>query len=86
MHYHVDAWNALAHGKKRWFLYPPMEGMYSAKPISYWMEQGYKHAKPLEFVQDAGDIVYIPRYWSHAVFNLQESVGVAVEFAHPYVS
>ncbi len=86
MHFHVDAWNVLVHGQKRWFILPPMQGVYSSKPILKWLDEGYPHVKSLEFVQDAGDVVYIPRYWSHAVLNLQECVGMAVEFNHPYVS
>lgn len=31
-------------------------------------------------VQEAGDIVYVPRLWGHAVLNLAQSVGAAVEF------
>jgi hypothetical protein len=31
-------------------------------------------------VQEAGDIVYLPRLWGHAVLNLAQSVGAAVEF------
>lgn len=85
LHSHIDAWNALVHGKKRWFLFPPLQGYYSTKPIWEWLENGYPQVKPLEFMQEAGDIVYIPRHWSHAVLNLQESVGIAVEFVNPYV-
>ena len=31
-------------------------------------------------VQEGGDVVYVPRLWGHAVLNLQQSVGAAVEF------
>lgn len=43
MHFHGDAWNALAHGRKRWLLLPPAEALYSAQPISTWLEGAYKH-------------------------------------------
>ena len=84
VHSHIDAWNALVHGRKRWFVLPPLKGYYSTKPVLEWMEDGYNHVKPFEFIQEAGDIVYIPRHWTHAVLNLQESVGIAVEFSSPY--
>jgi oxalate decarboxylase/phosphoglucose isomerase-like protein (cupin superfamily) len=85
MHMHTDAWNLLVHGKKRWFLTPPMDGMYSASPIQRWLRDERPHIPCLEFTQEAGDIVYIPKYWSHAVVNLQESIGVATEFTNPYL-
>ena len=34
----------------------------------------------LTCTQEAGDVVYVPRLWGHAVLNLQLSVGAAVEF------
>jgi hypothetical protein len=34
---------------------------------------------PLEFVQEAGDLVYIPMGWSHSTVNIEASVGVAME-------
>ena len=30
-------------------------------------------------VQEAGDIVFVPSGWHHAVMNLQPSVGIAIE-------
>ena len=42
MHFHGDAWNALAHGRKRWLLLPPAEALYSAQPISEWLEGDFK--------------------------------------------
>lgn len=40
MHFHGDAWNALAHGRKLWLLLPPAEAVYSAQPISEYLEGG----------------------------------------------
>ncbi len=37
-------------------------------------------ASDLLCVQEPGDIVYVPRLWGHAVLNLAQSVGAAVEF------
>ena len=86
VHFHVDAWNALVHGRKRWFIFPPMKGMYTTKPIGQWLTNHRNQVKPLVFTQYAGDIVYIPRFWAHGVLNIKESVGIAAEFAHPYVT
>ena len=35
--------------------------------------------KPVEATTIEGDIMYIPTYWLHATFNLEYSVGVAVQ-------
>ena len=32
-------------------------------------------------LQNPGDILYVPRDWAHATVNVQESIGVAVEFS-----
>ena len=29
--------------------------------------------------QEAGDVLFVPSGWHHAVLNLQDSVGIAVE-------
>jgi len=31
-----------------------------------------------EFIQEAGDVVYIPDWWSHTVLNLEDSMGIAL--------
>ena len=81
---HVDAWNLLVHGQKRWFLAPPFQGVYSATPILDWLSSYQPKAQILECTQYAGDILYVPKYWSHAVVNTQECVGFAREFFQPY--
>lgn len=35
---------------------------------------------PLQVTQEAGDLLFVPREWGHAVLNVQPSVGVAIEF------
>jgi hypothetical protein len=82
MHFHKDAWNMLAHGQKRWYLLPPADAQYSTQPIASWVQGGLAAAPASlqECTQDAGDIMFVPRGWSHAVLNLHTSVGIAVEF------
>ena len=41
---------------------------------------GVPSAGELLCVQEAGDLIYVPRLWGHAVLNLAQSVGAAVEF------
>mmetsp|Transcript_11670 Transcript_11670/g.17424 ORF Transcript_11670/g.17424 Transcript_11670/m.17424 type:complete len:242 (+) Transcript_11670:469-1194(+) len=41
-----------------------------------------KKDKPLEFVQKAGDVVYLPSNWKHATLNLGEAIGVGGQAAY----
>ena len=86
MHLHIDAWNCLVYGEKRWFLMPPFQGAYSSMPIQQWVDKLYPSMQVIECTQRAGDILYVPKYWSHAVLNLKESIGIAREFLNPYLS
>ena len=36
-------------------------------------------SRVLHCVQGAGDILFVPPMWSHAVLNLGESIGYAIE-------
>ena len=85
-HTHGAAWNALAHGLKLWFLFPPSSGYYVSKPIVDWLQDDYARVvgegrAPLLAVQRAGEVVHVPQGWAHAVLNLKESIGVAEEYA-----
>ena len=91
VHVHGDAWNALAHGRKRWVLFPPEQARYSTIPAGEFYgavlpelcrecaEHPGAHC-PLQVTQEEGDILFVPREWGHAVLNVQPSVGVAAEF------
>ena len=35
--------------------------------------------RPCRMVQQAGEVLFVPRHWTHEVLNLGESVGFAVE-------
>ena len=86
MHVHIDAWNCLVYGEKRWFLMPPFKGVYSAMPVMQWVKSQYSSINAIECVQQEGDVLYVPKYWSHAVLNTKESVGIAREFINPYLA
>ena len=84
-HKHTNAINVMAQGTKRWFLLPPGLNYISAGGTSVleWVEElgsvGNMPFPPLECTQQAGDAFYVPSGWSHAVLNLETSVGFAVE-------
>ena len=86
-HFHNHAWNGLAYGRKRWFLWPPSVAFYSSTPILTFLREEYQDlppsARPLEVTQEAGDLLFVPNGWGHGVLNLQESIGLAEEFTLP---
>ena len=86
MHYHGDALNFLAWGRKEWFLQPPAAAEYStAAAVDFVAHElpGLRREgrAPLQCSQAAGDALYVPRGWGHAVLNLNTSVGWVVEFS-----
>eukprot|EP00746_Dinoflagellata_sp_MGD_P054358 gnl/MRDRNA2_/MRDRNA2_238259_c0_seq1.p1 gnl/MRDRNA2_/MRDRNA2_238259_c0~~gnl/MRDRNA2_/MRDRNA2_238259_c0_seq1.p1 ORF type:complete len:140 (-),score=14.02 gnl/MRDRNA2_/MRDRNA2_238259_c0_seq1:208-591(-) len=91
-HRHGEAWSVIVWGRKRWFLFPPSDiqddppvhrhdHMHSVEQKSSieWMEKEYPTCspRPLECVQSAGDLLFIPFDYSHAVVALEETVGMS---------
>ena len=37
---------------------------------------------PIEFVQRAGHVVFVPNGWRHAVINIEPSVGISKQVGH----
>jgi hypothetical protein len=35
--------------------------------------------QPCTLVQNANEVLFVPRHWTHQVLNLAESIGFAVE-------
>lgn len=97
LHYHKDAVNIMAAGQKRWFLLPPQHALYSTIPAADWVSALVSNSTSLaayastlqghllECTQEAGDALYVPFGWGHAVLNTGKgfTVGVAVEFSTP---
>ena len=81
-HYHEQAVNALGFGRRTWYLRPPSTATYSTEPPRDW------YGKPRDAIvceQRAGDILYVPAGWGHAVVNEEPSVGAAVEFVDAFM-
>jgi hypothetical protein len=86
-HTHGNAWNLLLAGEKRWTVYPPgsLEADYE-RGLAYlghvhWLKtilprQMYQ---PYHCHQMAGDVLYIPEGFIHAVLNMGETLGVALQ-------
>ncbi|KAJ8301623.1 hypothetical protein KUTeg_020610 [Tegillarca granosa] len=86
-HKHADAWNGVIYGQKRWFLYPvqqtPPGGVYPGYTQNEWFDQVYPHlnetTKPIECVQEAGEILYLPEGMYHGTVNLGDTVAIGIQ-------
>lgn len=69
-HAHEAAVNVVIVGTKRWFLYPPAQADYTTEPIFDWLRDTYPtlppDRRPIELLQQAGDVVILPPLWGHA--------------------
>lgn len=92
-HSHGPAINALIYGKKEWTLLSPGRDIYSRISPLQW-ESDYYNGMLFEMnnsylsftlssgcrvIQNAGELFYVPKHWTHQVINLAESVGFAIE-------
>ena len=84
-HTHVDSWLGLMAGAKRWLLYEPgrfpvgeplfpnrMLGVDSAVR----MAANHSQPQPMDCLQQAGEMLYLPAGWAHATVNLGDTVGI----------
>lgn len=83
-HMHGETWFASLAGRKRWFLYPPGGATNTARgPALYstlgWVQKVLPQLtagqRPLTFLQEPGDLLYLPSSWAHATINLDEVLG-----------
>ena len=82
-HWHGSVINGLIYGKKKWIIWPKKE-TFQVKKTSIeffceFYENDYYKQNFYTFIQNIGDIVYIPKEWGHAVLNMEPSIGVAIE-------
>ena len=93
LHYHCQAYNTLAQGEKLWVMIPPEhtgsdvdDGLawgYSNRQPTTWLQSHIDdltgHAGASVCVQQAGDTLFVPSYWSHLTVNLRPCLGFATE-------
>jgi hypothetical protein len=92
MHSHQAAWNALISGKKRWAMsdlvqdidFKPLDdGKGESVPALQWFQekllplQQEPRCRIYEFEQAAGELVFVPDEYFHAVVNLEPGVAVS---------
>ncbi|XP_045165976.2 uncharacterized protein LOC123529639 isoform X2 [Mercenaria mercenaria] len=86
-HKHADAWNGVIFGKKRWFLYmnskTPPGGVYPGYTQREWYENIYPslspYDKPLECIQNPGEILYLPEGTYHGTINLGDTIAIGIQ-------
>ncbi|CAL1543347.1 unnamed protein product [Lymnaea stagnalis] len=86
-HKHSDTWNGVVYGQKRWFLYPtnksPPGGIHHGYSLLDWVNNVYPNLpeadKPMECVQEAGEILYLPEGMYHATLNLGDTIALAIQ-------
>lgn len=61
-----------------------MQSFYSVKPAAMFLKKDIEAVRQTydtyEFIQEAGDLVYVPDYYGHGTVNLGVSIGIAFEF------
>ena len=82
-HFHGAAVNTLVFGLKLWVLRPPSDATFAKLHAAQWFCDGpYVEEDPsphLRFLQEPGDIVFVPDSWGHSVLNLADSFAIAIE-------
>ncbi|CAM9626042.1 unnamed protein product [Phaeothamnion confervicola] len=87
LHVHSDAANFVLMGSKRWWVVPPRAAEFSTKHIHRWLVEDFPRIpaakRPLECVQRAGDLVYVPFDWGHGAINLEDATfGYTMELVN----
>jgi len=85
-HEHAQTWSDLAIGRKRWALYHatqhplPKQGFSPMETQVQWL-LGANYTdlteaeRPLECIQEPGDVVYLPDGWLHATVSIGPTVA-----------
>eukprot|EP00949_MAST-11_sp_MAST-11-sp1_P001701 g1701.t1 len=83
-HYHGAAANVLVSGKKSWRLTPPGNSRcseFSKRHAHTVFQNGKDSCEPcLRVEQEAGDVLFVPEFWSHATLNHGKTIAIAFEY------
>jgi hypothetical protein len=90
-HLHVDflntsAWNAVFGGRKRWVFFRPEDARFLYRGAVNAFEPDvdrfplFRRARPIVYEQRAGEIVFTPAGWWHAVRNEEITIALSENF------
>ena len=65
LHFHTDSWLEVVAGSKQWWVYPPGTPVPFCSSLSQstWAETHAHEDEVATFVQNVGDVVYVPEGW-----------------------
>lgn len=89
------SWSANICGRKKWLLYPPGQDEflrdthgnlpYDVTSTELQNKGLFPHSEeacqPLEIIQEAGEIIFVPSGWHHQVYNLVRTVNARLHLS-----
>ncbi|KAM4705203.1 2-oxoglutarate and iron-dependent oxygenase JMJD4 [Rhinophrynus dorsalis] len=84
------SWSANVCGRKKWLLFPPGQEEYlrdchgnmpydvnspDLKDISIYPNSS-SCCPPIEVIQEAGEIIFVPSGWHHQVYNMEDTISI----------
>eukprot|EP00956_Cyclotella_meneghiniana_P003833 scaffold4616_cov29-Cyclotella_meneghiniana.AAC.2 len=89
-HIHDEAWLGQVSGSRLWFLLPPStskdELVHKPPACEYLYNRETLPSNAMACIQNAGEVMYLPKDWWHATCGLEEwNVGVGEQLGAPTV-
>jgi len=82
-HHHGPAANSLVHGSKLWLFEPPgREVLVKQAAYDYLLRTDGGTPGSLRCLQRAGDLLFVPRAWTHSAVCLGDCIGASTAFSH----
>ncbi|XP_065051481.1 2-oxoglutarate and iron-dependent oxygenase JMJD4-like isoform X2 [Rhopilema esculentum] len=92
------SWSANICGKKKWLIFPPgeeenLKDLNGNLPFDVTCNElsdnkkypkFHKAVKPIEIIQEEGEIVFIPSCWHHQVHNLDHTISINHNWTNAY--
>jgi len=79
-HHHHESWLAELVGRKVWFLLPPGSPRPPAIPPWWYTRQPPRGLQVA--ILEPGEVMYLPKGWWHATWNLDDSLALGWEGSH----